>query len=333
MTRRPDGRFQESITINGKRKFFYGKTKAEVLSKIRAYQEKQELGATVSEIADKWEDEHSANVAYKTAESYKAPIRRIVDAFGESPIKEITSNQIQIFINQIARAGFARRTVQLHLDVLRMIFDYAILHGDLTNNPCAVVSLPRNLKATKRELPTDNDIKLVIENVNHPFGLFPFLLLYTGLRRGEALALTYEDIKNGMITVNKSLSFNVNKPVIKETKTVAGTRTVILPDAVKKYIGRGKGYIFNNNGEPLTQIAFRRRWERYVADTGITCTPHQLRHAYATFLYDAGVDEKAAQELLGHSSIVVTRDIYTHIKQSRRAETAAKLNDFFDNKM
>ena len=60
--------------------------------------------------------------------------------------------------------------------------------------------------------------------------------------------------------------------------------------------------------------------------TGVNATPHQLRHAYATILFDAGLDDKDAQELLGHANISTTRDIYTHITQKRREKTAAILN-------
>ena len=72
--------------------------------------------------------------------------------------------------------------------------------------------------------------------------------------------------------------------------------------------------------------AFRRQWYAYQKESGVTATPHQLRHAYATMLYEAGIDEKLAQELMGHADISTTKNIYTHIRLSRMEDAANKLN-------
>ena len=91
----------------------------------------------------------------------------------------------------------------------------------------------------------------------------------------------------------------------------------------------GKGYIFTNNkNELLTKIQYRKRWARYCKDIGFELTAHQLRHGFATILYEAGISDKDAQELLGHSTITLTRNVYTHIRQTRRDETAARLNNY-----
>ena len=79
---------------------------------------------------------------------------------------------------------------------------------------------------------------------------------------------------------------------------------------------------------PLTKTQYRKRWEKYCKSIGHQLTAHQLRHGFATILYEAGIPDKDAQELLGHSSITVTRDVYTHIRNSRRTDTAAKLEAF-----
>ena len=81
----------------------------------------------------------------------------------------------------------------------------------------------------------------------------------------------------------------------------------------------------------LSKIMFRDRWAEYCQAIGHDITAHQLRHGFATILFEAGVEDKDAQELMGHSSIAVTRDIYTHIRQSRRTQTAEKLNGFLSS--
>jgi integrase len=156
--------------------------------------------------------------------------------------------------------------------------------------------------------------------------------LYSGLRRGEALALRYEDIDReaGVIHVTKAVEFVGNDPHIKPPKTAAGYRDAVLLDALAAAIPKKKkGLLFpREDGGLLTKTQYRKRWIKYCQAIGHDLTAHQLRHGFATILYEAGIPDKDAQELLGHSSITVTRDVYTHIRQSRKNDTAGQLNKF-----
>lgn len=169
------------------------------------------------------------------------------------------------------------------------------------------------------------------------FGEFAYTILFTGCRRGEALALQWKDIdfKKNTITVNKSVNYNgdnQNTPIISpHTKSEAGMRTVVMLDCLKNRLQSIKQepekYIFGGDTPP-TKTALRHKWKKYLKETGLSITPHQLRHAYATILYDAGIDVKSAQELMGHSNISLTQNIYTHISKSRREQTAESLNEY-----
>ena len=127
-----------------------------------------------------------------------------------------------------------------------------------------------------------------------------------------------------------------NVPNIKNNpKTEAGIREVPLLDCVYKVLKRGRGdqLIFpNTKNELIRNGNFNRLWDKYRAETGLTITPHQLRHAYATMLYDAGVDVKTAQYLLGHANIQTTMDIYTHLSKQRKENAADILNNFTNKK-
>ena len=226
--------------------------------------------------------------------------------------------------------------VQVYLDMLRMIWDYSIVQGWTTFNPCGAVKLPSGLPKGRRAIPDDDQIEKVKAGVFLEFGLFPYMLLYTGMRRGELLALRWEDIDRGRkaIHVNKAVYFAGNMPMIKEPKTESGTREIVLLDALAAVLPKkGQGYVFGGE-KPLTKTQVRKRWLKWCREAGLEAaegsaiTPHQLRHAFATILFDAGIDVKVAQELLGHSSIQVTRDIYTHIRRSRMESTAETLNKF-----
>lgn len=90
-----------------------------------------------------------------------------------------------------------------------------------------------------------------------------------------------------------------------------------------------KGYIFNYNNELLHNKRASTLWNNYCKSIGIEhITPHQLRHAYATRLYELNIDEKSAQEIMGHADISTTRNIYTHISELKRKTTAEQLNNF-----
>lgn len=279
-----------------------------------------------------WEHKHWDRIGSKTAETYEAPLRRIKDQFAGMAAEEVTAQAIQAFLADLGKQGFSRRSVQMHRDILNMIYNNAIVEFGLRFNPCGAVAVPRNLSATKRELPPDDAIEAVKAGACAPFGLFALVCLYAGLRRGEALALEYSDIdrKAKQIHVTKAVEFIGNNPHIKPPKTQAGYRDVPLLDPLAAAIPeKGKGLLFpREDGKPLTKTQYRKRWIGYCKAIGHEITAHQLRHGYATILYEAGVPDKDAQELLGHSSIAVTRDVYTHIRQSQKAETVKKLERY-----
>lgn len=183
------------------------------------------------------------------------------------------------------------------------------------------------MKTKGRTLPSD-DILRIIDQTEW---LLPFFLLYSGLRRGEVVALTYGDIdrENKLIRVNKAAGYADNIPFLKAPKSQAGNRNVILIDKLAARIPDGPpdNLIFpGKNGEMFHSKAFYDAWYNWEAEMGIKVTPHQLRHGFATLLLEAGLDTKDAQEQLGHSSEAMTKDIYEHIRDSRRKISAEKLN-------
>ena len=163
------------------------------------------------------------------------------------------------------------------------------------------------------------------------------------------------------LSVNKSLDISENTPEIKTPKTKSGFREVPIPnelyEELKTYIkDHNSVYLFSTvKGSLPSRSSFRRMWEsiikktqntadeiarkedgdkkiRLMRNTSIIFTPHIFRHTYATNLYNAGIDIKTAQYLLGHASIQLTMDIYTHLDDSKIITSEQKLNSFFDGK-
>jgi integrase len=328
MTKRKDGTYQEAITINGKRKYFYGKTKAEVLRKIQEYQGEVERGRLFKDVAEEWWEEHEKKVVPSTMHGYKARYNNAMSIFGDKPIKDIPATEIVNTLVVLQNKRFSRKVIATQLNVINMVFNHAVLKGDVAYNPCSAISVPKGLPKKKRTLPTDTEIDVV----KNSEWLFPFFLLYTGCRRGEALALTYEDIdfEKKIIHVNKSIGYKGNEPYIKIPKTEAGFRDIVLLDKLAERIPKNKqGLIFpDGEGKIYHESVLTRKWQRWAKKNNITCTPHQLRHGFATLLFEAGIKVKDAQYLLGHSTIAMTQDIYTHIRKSRQEETAKKLNEY-----
>ncbi len=329
-TLRKDGRYMYRWTDSAGRHCLYDKDPEKLWHKIN--DPKPEVVYTFADAVDEWERQHLEEISYKTAEAYAAPTRRLKEQYGARPVSDITAADVAAYLSVLGKKGFSRRSVQMHRDILNMVFNHAIVAGHIAANPCAAVSMPRNLPSHKRELPTDEAIQAVKNGADVPFGLFALVCLYAGLRRGEALALTYEDIDRdaGVIHVTKAVEFVGNNPHLKTPKTAAGYRDAILLDALAAVLPEdGTGLLFPRpDGGLLTKIQYRKRWAKYCEAIGHEITAHQLRHGFATILYEAGVPDKDAQELLGHSSITVTRDVYTHIRQSQRKDTASRLNQY-----
>lgn len=340
MKRRKDGRWQKKITLpNGKSKMLYSSASSERMA-IKEFNDmmlsmKQEAikSHLFNNIANEWVTDYRTKVSdinYRKAT--KSSYEKVLDHFSEQNIESITATDIHKYINKLIKQGYSQKTIATHKSVLNMIFTFAILSGYIDSNPVQIITLPNNLPKTLRKMPTDEEINIVNSHYEG-FAFLPYFLLNTGLRKSEALALEYEDIdfENKSIRINKKIVYDGNKPIVEyKTKTINSLRSVILLDRVAEKLPKDKkGIIFcNENGSYLTNKQFRKRWDKWKNEYGINVTAHQLRHGFATMLYEAGIDIKDAQDLMGHSDIKTTQSIYTHIRDKRREETAQKLNDF-----
>lgn len=176
--------------------------------------------------------------------------------------------------------------------------------------------------------------------------MFVFLLLRCGLRRGEALALTTKDFDgNKTVTVNKTLIFTDTSSEITPPKTMAANRTIPLPEDVATELSRyirtlPTEYLFPQTKDPSklqTRSSYTKFWRSImntVSDFGYIgddVTAHVLRHSYCSMLIRAGVNIKTMQYLLGHSTIQMTMDVYTHLCNDQITESATQINSFISN--
>ncbi len=346
MKKNRKGLYETQVTINGKRKVFSAKTQIELKRKIAAYSETTEKGLLFGEVVDHWMLEALPEYRPGTQKSFQPAAQRAKKHFGEYRLSEITPAMINAYIKEMGRR-YASKTVSNQLCVISVIFRWAIFRDWAKENPAAQVDVPAGLRKQKRPAATPEQIRIIKENTAG-FGLVANLLLYTGLRIGEACALTYGDIdlQSKTIIVNKQVIWIGNRPELQTTKTDAGIRTVVLLEPLLKILPQGKPntYIIGGDTTPITRNALRCRWLSWCQSVGMAhtktvtrsgktvelpeadITPHQLRHSYATMLWEAGISPEIAQQLMGHADIHTTQQIYIDIQQNHLATAAAVLD-------
>lgn len=347
MVRRSDGRWQEVIVVDGKKKYIYGKTKSEVYAKIHEMNDSANNQQKFKRVAESWEAIHREEIGAKTWLNYKPHYEDIVSIHGERNVADISALDVINDLKRHAAQKYSATIIGTRRSLYRMILDHAVICGYIQHNPAVGVAMPKGVTRKRREAPDEGVFATIMQNTDKPFGMFPALLACTGLRRAEALALTWGDIKDGYISVTKALDYTVHAhPVLKPPKTEAGVRDVPIMAVLKPVLKRPKGakdtdLLFpskpsNRNpssGGFMTQQSFETAWKNYCVAAGLAdengkpkITAHQLRHGMATMGFEAGVDELTMQAILGHASPTTTRDIYTHLRNKKRIKSIEALD-------
>lgn len=350
---RPDGLFETSRTVNGKRIKFRGRTCAEVDRKILEYNAERKSGRKVPVIADEWfEAKEAEGIGQGTYRPYNCAVERIKKAFPMTA-GDVRPLDIKRYLVEFEGKGYSRNTVQTELYVLKAIFSYAVLKGDIDVSPAAEAKHSRNLPYKPRHALTEEEERKVEEYRGEDF-LFGMMLLYTGCRRGELLALNWQDIdrKAGTITINKKLNYAYgNTPHLErhlknknsENNDGSGRVIPLLSPLADVLPNRRLGLIFHNeDGQPLTASQLQARWQRYCRNVGLVdyvynengkpeltypITPHCFRHSFTTLCYEAGLDAKTTAAFIGDTEQVTT-SVYTELRARHHASGADRVNAY-----
>lgn len=303
---------------------------------------KKPKAVTFREAADAWENEFRESCNLRTWMNYRPHYEDIVARCGDRPVAEIAGIDVIQDLQRAKALGYSRTVVNSRRTIFNNILNYSVARGWIPWNVATGIKLPKGLPSSKRSAPTDEQIRAVISGRDLPFGMFAFLLLCTGLRKGEALALLKSDVAGGVIRVTKSLTLlDGSSPKVKSPKSEAGVREVpvlsILRGPLEAYVAGLDGEILfpsrSYNGSPgggyMSQSNYDTAWAAYCAAAGLgDLTAHQLRHGTATLLFEAGVDVYTARKILGHAKVTTTMEIYTELREAKEKQSIDKLDSY-----
>lgn len=316
---RKDGRYQGYVSVGGQKKYLYGKSAAEVEEKIRMFLRSARYALPQKRPPARPKTPAFGEFAKNWAENYKMPalkpksyevvlrVLKIATAsFGAQPIGDITTDTLQAFFIGLG----ATRTRDLCAVYVGQIFAHAAKTGAIARNPMDAVQLPRREAEKRSALTPEQQAAFLAAARGCSQELLLRTLLATGLRIGEALALTPEDVdaERRTIRVNKDIVFlDDGRAVVQKPKTAASVRTIPVPDDICAQLAQAPGPRIFNIKYKAASLAFRR----VSRACGVEVSAHILRHTYATRLEEAGIPPKVKQYLLGHATIEMTQGVYT----------------------
>lgn len=371
IVKRADGRWTASITIGWdgdrqKRQWFYGRTRAEVAAKLDAALAARHDGTyiepkttTIGQWLDIWLRDYVQPSARETTwTNYEYVIRcHLRPVLGDIPLAKLQTAQVQRMLNERSASDYAPRTVELIQVVLHAALQQAVTEGLLLRNAAGGTKRPKKGRATQRVLtPTDMQALLSVTGTER-LGPMIAVMLATGIRLGEALALRWQDVDlpAGVIRIARSASRvkaadgpTKTRVVIREPKTDKGRRSIPFPANLRATLQQWRirqaeerlalgpawvdqGLVFTGTtGTMVSQRTLCATLNRLCDRAGVPhINVHGLRHTYATRLLESGIDPRTAQELLGHSTVVMTLDTYSHVLPERKAAAAAAIDALF----
>lgn len=371
ISKRPDGTWWARITVGKtpdgkqKRKAFYGKTRKEVQEKLTAalndinnntYIEPSKM--TVEQWMYIWlRDYKKTSVKPKTYAAYEAQVRNhIAPGLGSYTLSNLRNDMVQRFVNELSNKGLESLTIERIVGILKSALMQAVDNDLIAKSPATRVKMPLQKERNPRVLTVHEQDLFMEAAKEHRNGEIFLLILGTGLRIGEALALTWDDIdfEKRVLRVNKTqieYCEHVNGETIYHRtcgspKTKTSNRTVpLIPTLVEmlqnlkierdeekakfKDAYQDNGLLFcNYYGVSLNYNTITKKMTSISKKTGIEGVhPHTLRHTFATRGLENGIELKVMQELLGHSSLKMTADLYTHVLPETKQTSIMKLAD------
>ena len=278
---------------------------------------------------------------------------------GRCKLSELKSDNLQMVYNEMTKEGYNAKTVRHVFILINMALKKAVKLRYIDENANDFVTLPKKKRFEGKAL-TAEEARTIFDKAKEE-KLYPIvaLTLCTGMRKGEVMALKWENInfrdrelhvEGNLCRVRESNAGGRSKYVDKvlEPKSAKSIRTIPLTgkalealliqkqrqDEIKekyKVVYDDQGFVFTEvDGSLLRQKGFMEEYHVFLKKYGISDIRfHDLRHTFATLLFEEGESAKVIQELLGHSTITITMDIYTHVSKKGKKNAISKLDNLF----
>lgn len=363
--RRGDGRWcaamwhDDPVSGQRRRAFLYGKTRTEVRQKLKAAELRAEEGAPVRDnnaTVAKWIREwgqgalKASSRKASTQALYRGLARTHLEAapFGDITLDKLRPSHVDRLIVTLRGKRLSEATVRQIYGILRVSLDDAVRDGLLARNPAAAVKRPTITKREARYLTSVEVASLLKAAENTRYHDALALIAQTGLRRGEALALRWDDIDFSAATlrVRGTLSRVDGELVVTPPKTEKSRRTLPLSPAAVSLLHRvrtrqrvervragnqwdGNRHVFTTELGSAVDPRNVLRALRTAADAAglVGVGIHTLRHSAATAMLEQGVNLKVVSEALGHSSIAITGDVYAHVSENALRDAMNRLSE------
>lgn len=285
----------------------------------------------LSECIDKYINENKEYLKERTVISYKNRKEKIIELIGDLDIDLITQDFLQSKILEWQKSGKARTTINSIITLIKSSLKPYKLFGDF--------KYLREEKK-KKKCYSQEDCEKISQYIlkKDKQTLIPIMIaIYTGCRLGEIMGLRWEDIdfEKNVIQVKRNIWIEKGKEIISLPKTSSGTRQIPLAITLKEFLINKQSnknyYVITNSEKTKNQREIQRTNERLLKKLGIEyCGFHAYRHSFATKLLEKSQDFKAISEIMGHSNIAITQNIYNHPTEQTKSNI---VNSVFGHKL
>lgn len=339
-----------------------GKTQKEVAAKLRAATTALDTGTytapskmTVGQWLDIWAREYLGGVKETTATTYREQIKNhLKPTLGSVHLEALNTHTVQSVYNALSEPqdgspGLSPRTIQKIHAILHKALKQAVRIGYIRFNPADACTLPRVERKELKPLDEQETRAFLLAIQGHRFETLFTMALFTGLRQGEILGLLWEcvDFKRGVILINKQLQHRKGGEhyfsPLKNNKTRTITPAPWVMHLLRSHraaqaeqrmkyadIWEDSGLVFTDElGHHLTANAVYKDFKAVVASIGRPDARfHDLRHSYAVAAIRSGDDIKTVQGNLGHATAAFTLDVYGHVTEQMKQESAARMQSY-----
>jgi integrase len=348
--KRKDGRWCAQVSVNGKRLTKYGKTQTEVREWLKETINQADHGIavtpqTLGEFLPAWLEAIKSSVRLNTYKTYRTLIvHHIIPDLGEIKLQELRPDHIQRFYTAKLESGASRSTVRMCHAILHRALDGAVKWGLLARNVCDAVNQPK-AKQTEMSVWDPNQVAQFLQAAQgHRWEALFYLAVTTGLRQSELMGLFWTDLDWDARKLR--IQRQCYRGRLTELKRSSSRRPVALGElAIQKLRERQEiqmherehpdweeqGFIFTRQGgDPVSRSMLYRTFLKLAEEAGLPRIRfHDLRHTAATLMLTRGIHPKVVSELLGHSNIGMTLNIYSHVLPSLQEDVAAHFDDLF----